>query len=90
MTTSKAVLIVIVATLVTSPTFAQNNRTNDANSSLLARLSYNSTWFVDADQKTSPGYLWRYSKTDAIECSETPMGRFNECRELLCLRNVGR
>jgi hypothetical protein len=54
MTTSRAVLIVIIATVVTSPTFAQNNRTNNANSTLLARLSYNSTWFVAADQKTSP------------------------------------
>ena len=54
MRTAKAVLIAIIATLVTSPSFAQNNGANDENATLVARLSYNSTWFVSADQKTSP------------------------------------
>jgi hypothetical protein len=54
MRTTKAVLIAIIATLVTSPSFAQNSGTNDENATLVARLSYNSTWFVSADQKTSP------------------------------------
>jgi hypothetical protein len=54
MRTAKAVLIAIFATLVTSPSLAQNNGTNDENSSLVARLSYNSTWFVSPDQKRSP------------------------------------
>jgi len=54
MRTVKAVLIAIIATLVTFPSLAQNSGTNDENASLVARLSYNSTWFVSADQKTSP------------------------------------
>jgi len=54
MQTAKAVLIAIFATLITAPSFAQNNGTNDENSALVALLSYNSTWFVGADQKKSP------------------------------------
>jgi hypothetical protein len=54
MGTAKAVLIAIIATVVTSPLFAQNDGRPAENATLVARLSYYSTWFVSADQKTSP------------------------------------
>jgi hypothetical protein len=53
----KAVLIAIIATLVASHSVAQNNGTHkglkDEKASLLARLSYNSTWFMSPDQHKS-------------------------------------
>ncbi len=90
MTTSKAVLIVIIATLVTSPTFAQNNGAPAENATLVARLSYNSTWFVSADQKTSPWICFAVFNDGRYRMlRRTPDGKTQRVQGVIVLEELG-
>jgi len=89
MRAAKVVLIVVIGTLVASPSFAQNNGTNDENA-LVARLSYSSTWFVSADQKTSPRICFAVFKDGRYRMlRRSPDGRTQRVQGVIVPEELG-